>query len=564
MSPTTLYDYYTAQGKALPSVSERAAAAASAGITGYTGSADQNTKLLNYLTANTGAAPAPAPTTKPTLADTYKTVTVPGLSTTTTGAQNQNQQYQQQSQTPVDENAIRNSTLAMYQAQIDALNQVYAQKYAEADKAATGRQGSTRAIDARSGLLGSDFADAHAATTDANNAAIRGTIDASKNADISAIYGKASSDAATQIAAAKKAKEDAADKYLQTLGAVDTSKKSDLSALAKALLAQGVKSTKDISPADLKTIADKYGIDASTIDSLLVDATNAQATSDAALATAKKNSLINVTDGTALIDPTTGKPVYNNIKDFKPGTAGGSSVDAPASGSISNDMQAILEGRNTMYNIRQTMGRNNQAAAYMQTLRDSIAKIDPQFDFVASDAGGKSVSTSYVQRATASINSVLPNIDKIVDLSNQVQRIGVTGVDKLLQAGQVVIGNQKVSNFHEAQKLIADEIGVALGAGTVSDMKLQLGFDVTNPNVSQEVFASNMGVVKEFVQNRLAGLNSLRYKSSTVGSNGADNGSTPSSATTKVKMTGPNGTIGYVDQEKVAAAQQAGYTITPQ
>lgn len=184
--------------------------------------------------------------------------------------------------------------------------------------------------------------------------------------------------------------------------------------------------------------------------------------------------------------------------------------------SLSNDVTAILEGRNTMYNIRQTMGRTNAAAAYMQSVRDAISKIDPNFDFVASDAGGKSVSTGYVQRATAAINSVLPNIDKIVDLSNQVSRIGVKGVDNLLQKTAVQIGDQKVSNFREAQKLIADEIGVALGAGTVSDMKLQLGFDVTDPSVTPEVFASNMEVVKEFIDNRLKGLNSLRYISPTV------------------------------------------------
>ena len=186
-------------------------------------------------------------------------------------------------------------------------------------------------------------------------------------------------------------------------------------------------------------------------------------------------------------------------------------------GSIPNDVQAVLEGRNTLYNIRQTMGRTNQAATYMQAMRDAITKVDPNFDFIASDAGGKSVSTAYVQKATAAINSVLPNIQKITDLSNQVSRIGVTGVDKLIQGAGLILNNKKIQNFREAQKLIADEIGVALGAGTVSDMKLQLGFDVTDPTVSQEVFASNMEVVKEFLNNRKAGLDSLRYQSAVTG-----------------------------------------------
>ena len=193
------------------------------------------------------------------------------------------------------------------------------------------------------------------------------------------------------------------------------------------------------------------------------------------------------------------------------------SIDGSAgSSSINNDVQAILEGRNTMYNIRQTMGRTNKAAQYMQAVRDQITNIDPNFDFIASDAGGKSVSTSYVQKATGAINTVLPNIEKIVQLSDQVNRIGIKGVDALLQKGGTQINNQQVANFHEAQKLIADEIGVALGAGTVSDMKLQLGFDVTDPSVSQEVFASNMALVKEFLLNRKAGLESLRYSSPTV------------------------------------------------
>lgn len=180
------------------------------------------------------------------------------------------------------------------------------------------------------------------------------------------------------------------------------------------------------------------------------------------------------------------------------------------------DVLAVLEGRDTLQNIRQTVGRSKEADAKMQNLRDAIYKIDPTFDFVASNAGGKVVSSPYYQKAIASIDAVMPNIDKIVDLSNQVDRLGVKGVDSLLQSAKVQIGNQKVSNFKQAQKLIADEIGVALGAGTVSDMKLQLGFDVTDPAVTPEVFASNMEIVKEFIQNRKDALNGLRYSSPVV------------------------------------------------
>lgn len=210
------------------------------------------------------------------------------------------------------------------------------------------------------------------------------------------------------------------------------------------------------------------------------------------------------------------------IKAFKEATRLSPQSDSPTVGGggevktdsdLKGDMQDVLEGRNTMYNIRQTMGRSNSAATYMKKMRAMIRAVDPSFDFIASDAGGKSVSTSYVQRATAAINAVMPNIDRIIGLSDQVKRIGVRGVDELLQRGKVQFGNKAVANFRQAQKLIADEIGVALGAGTVSDMKLQLGFDVTDPAVTPEVFASNMELVKEFIQNRKKGLEELRYRS---------------------------------------------------
>ena len=224
-------------------------------------------------------------------------------------------------------------------------------------------------------------------------------------------------------------------------------------------------------------------------------------------------------------------------------------TDAPGqttktTGSIHNDVQAVLEGRNTLYNIRQTMGRTNAAAAYMQQMRDQITAVDPNFDFVASDAGGKSVSTSYVQKAKIAINAILPNIDKVVELSNQVNRVGVAGVDDLLQKAKVQIGNQSVTNFKEAQKLIADELGVALGGGTMSDMKLQLGFDVTDPSVKPEVFASNMALVKTFLENRVDALDSLRYASSTVTSKSSLN---PNDINYTLKSSA--GSDGYVSPE---------------
>lgn len=183
---------------------------------------------------------------------------------------------------------------------------------------------------------------------------------------------------------------------------------------------------------------------------------------------------------------------------------------------ISHDTQAVLEGRNTLQDIRKTVGRSNDAAAYMKAVREEINKQDPKFDYIASNAGGTSVSSPYVQKSMIAINSVLPNLEKIKDLSSQVDRVGIKGVDNLIQQAGIQFGNKKISNFRQARNLLADEVGVALGQGAVSDMKLKLGFDVTDPSVPDEVFASNIGVIEDFLQNRKTGLNSLRYSSPTV------------------------------------------------
>lgn len=196
-----------------------------------------------------------------------------------------------------------------------------------------------------------------------------------------------------------------------------------------------------------------------------------------------------------------------------------------------NDVQDVLEGRQSLANIRLSMGRTKEAGNYMAKMRKLIHEQDPTFDFALSDAGTKAVSTPYYQKSKVAIDALLPNISRITDLSNQIPRVGVKGVDDMLQKGAVQIGNVKVTSFKQMQKLVADEIGVALGSGTVSDMKLQLGIDVTDPAVSQESFAAQMHNVEDFVRNRERALLGLRYRSSTKGEGGVGSeGTTPGNA----------------------------------
>jgi hypothetical protein len=185
-------------------------------------------------------------------------------------------------------------------------------------------------------------------------------------------------------------------------------------------------------------------------------------------------------------------------------------------GKIENDVQAVLEGRNTLYNIRQTMGRSNEAASYMSKMREAITNVDPNFDFVASDAGAKAVSAAWYQKAVSAVNNVLPNIDNIIKISNEADRSGLPAANKLTNELNFQLGNTTISSFRQAQQLIGDELGLALGAGAMSDMKLELGLNIVDPNLSPKQFAINMERIKEFLNNRKKSLTDLRYKSSTT------------------------------------------------
>lgn len=77
-----------------------------------------------------------------------------------------NQYYQDQLATynaPIDETAIRKQKESEFQSQIDAINAVYADKLRQERTTGQGRLGSGRAIQARSGLIGSDFGTAQTA-----------------------------------------------------------------------------------------------------------------------------------------------------------------------------------------------------------------------------------------------------------------------------------------------------------------------------------------------------------------------------------------------------------------
>lgn len=207
-TPINLYQYYTGKGQALPSVTARAPLAISAGIKGpYTGSEDQNKTLLAYLTgpqnapggtpAGTPAAGgATPPAGTPTGSPTGNTIADSGVRRYTSTPQPGSYEAEAASYyggletAAPDKNKIYQDELGRMQAQIDAINNVYAGLTAKEQEVGKTRLGQTRAVNARSGDLGGDFGNKNMADTEEFNAAKVEEINRKKSLEIAAVLGK--------------------------------------------------------------------------------------------------------------------------------------------------------------------------------------------------------------------------------------------------------------------------------------------------------------------------------------------------------------------------------------
>lgn len=203
-----------------------------------------------------------------------------GISATDTGLNTTRDYYKTIADQPLDEGAIRDAVTKRLQAEIDATNNVYNQKLNEAKVAGENRLGTTAAINARSGLLGSDFGAAHTSDVTTQNSGIYSGIGAEREAAMAAITTKGSNAATAEITAKRQAQQQGADQYIKFLTASTERQGTRTDSAAKAALAGGLDLSTDKD--NLKAIADAYQIDPNALVASFVAAKNAQATAQKA------------------------------------------------------------------------------------------------------------------------------------------------------------------------------------------------------------------------------------------------------------------------------------------
>ena len=214
---------------------------------------------------------------------------------------------------------IRDRKLREIQAEIDATNTVYASKLQSAKVQGANRLGQGTAIQARRGLIGSDFGSAQTDNINTANNDIYNNIEAEKAAAVQSLIEKANNDATAEFEKKTAARESGLKDYLTFLQGEETRKSTKASDLVASLIASNIDPTTLPKTGDgsIEDLAKSYGL---TPDKLFTQYSTAKKASDAAkaksaLETAKtqseidKANIFNVAAGQKVYkyDPKTGK-----------------------------------------------------------------------------------------------------------------------------------------------------------------------------------------------------------------------------------------------------------------
>lgn len=198
-------------------------------------------------------------TPPPTVGQVYKTANIASSDTQTDNAyENARKNYESNANQTVDEGSIYSNQLRQFQSEIDATNKIYAQKLADQKQVGLGNLGSSRSIQARSGLLGSDFGASQTSGVQSQNTAQEDLVRQENSQKVLEILGKARKGAADEVAAKRAAKEAGLKDYLDFLGKASERKATKSTALAQQFIDQGI-DPKDIDPAELNNIAKEHG-----------------------------------------------------------------------------------------------------------------------------------------------------------------------------------------------------------------------------------------------------------------------------------------------------------------
>ena len=391
-----------------------------------------------------------------------------------------------------DEAEIRRNIRRSLNEQFNALRVASAQKIAEERRQGEGRLGSARAIQARSGTLGSNFAGAENDQVNRDTQDMVNSINAETEAKIAFLMGESEKDYSAQIKAARDAKKAGADEYIKYINERDSIKQTKATNLAKLFAAQGI-DPETMTADDVAKLQKTYGLDAATFKTLISDEKAKIETEKAkAAAEALKNNSFNLSEGQAryVYDPITGetKLVASKAKTYAPKSGGGTSTGGYGVGTdgkkipISPQAQIYVDAVNNGANLDDILKGTSIAT---QALRgEVIAGLNLQ--------GGQSKKS----------------VDIIAEGKKIVDDMITTGADKALGGYSTRFGGQFSTAYGDAKAkanqlsaiLARDNLGLLKGAMSDKDLafiqSMSSGFDGEGVQ-SEDYIKSRLETIQE-------------------------------------------------------------------
>ncbi len=159
---------------------------------------------------------------------------------------------------------------------------------------------------------------------------------------------------------------------------------------------------------------------------------------------------------------------------------------------------------------------------------EKATELNPNFNPAQFEMGFTLAKNPKVQQQLASLDNVTKGVPDLLKFSDAATRSGVTILNKLIVPGGVALGGKKYSNLQTARTAFADELSGALGYGSATDMSREMGFNMTDPNLSAENFRSAIqDVVIPFVDRKRGTLLNQMGVYGQPGMNPAANGTAP-------------------------------------
>jgi len=332
-----------------------------------------------------GSTPVVAPTspTSPTVANTMSGIrglnyqTDPGTIDT----------YQK----APSEDQVRRQQMKLFQTEIDATNQVYDQMLNQERLAGQGREGTQRAMSARSGLLGSDFGESNRIGTQNYNLGQERAIQAERQAKVGSIMGTMRKAVADELKEKREARQSGYDAHVAYLRGGDERKANNSKTAASAILAAGLDPAA-LDPAELKAIAKEGGLSTEQIifsyNELKNEQAAAQAESDLKTRKAEadiskieadiaKGKLIELSEGGMIYNPETGE-TFKNPKTSAPGTGTGTGLKV---GGKTLDPTQVSDVHQTLQENRGQDGYTD-TGKYMDELEGFVSMGGDPKDFI--------------------------------------------------------------------------------------------------------------------------------------------------------------------------------------